>query len=70
MLSGASDLDVSAQTSYKEATWSRLRCSQDFVPEAEADTVQRVESHSSCPVAEEATVFRGTQRSSVNPSAQ
>lgn len=44
MLSGVSDLDVSAQTLYKEATWPWLRCSQGFVLEAEVDPVQCVES--------------------------
>lgn len=70
MLSGVSDLDVSAQTRYKEATWPRLRCSRGFVPEAEVDPVQSVESHSSCPVAGEASVLSGTQRGSADPAAQ
>jgi len=54
MLSGVSDLDVSAQTTYKETTWAWLPHLLAFVP------VQRVESHSSCPAAEEATVLLGT----------
>lgn len=70
MLSGVSDLDVSAQTLYKEATWPRLRCFQGFVPEAEVDPVQCVESQSSCPVAAEASVLSGTQRGFADPAVQ
>lgn len=70
MLSGVSDLDVSAQTLNKEATWPWLCCSQGFVLEAEVVPVQRVESHSSCPVAGEASVLSGTQRGSAEPAAQ